>query len=426
MSLESLAEKAPDYTRSDNHGEKLSKLKEILRLVTERPRTTAELAAVIGNSKTLLLKYLDELAQINYIERIESSYYWRRVGHVYNYDFNTADISTIPRIAFRDIPIIKPWYLYAKGNPTKEQYVNTFQAICYGELAETFTINPMNWQHPQDTDRLYQAYKAKFGHEYPKHVIEALKAFLSYCKKVVFTNSDNSISFYGLRAQQSEGKYRYVKLTPQELAYSIAWLNDDRGKTAAQKAGLELDRLKAHFAYALEGFPRPSSCLTIEIDRIEKHRDKDNGLFLLWQQPETKQGKEYSKFMLEPTLVSWAVDWLEKRRALNHRYLFVDDNDFQTGKHKTQALTPYREPVGTVYKRLFIDLNKSGYFLQDTLYALRHCGVHVWLERTGYNYDWIAEMGWESTTTLRKFYGGLTANRIRDFIQSGRLVTAKA
>jgi hypothetical protein len=39
----------------------------------------------------------------------------------------------------------------------------------------------------------------------------------------------------------------------------------------------------------------------------------------------------------------------------------------------------------------------------------------------------IAEMGWESTATLRKFYGGMSANKLRDFILNGRLalVTAK-
>jgi integrase len=45
------------------------------------------------------------------------------------------------------------------------------------------------------------------------------------------------------------------------------------------------------------------------------------------------------------------------------------------------------------------------YFYKRPSYALRHCGAHLWLMRTGYNYDAVASMGWEDINTLRLYYG---------------------
>ncbi len=45
------------------------------------------------------------------------------------------------------------------------------------------------------------------------------------------------------------------------------------------------------------------------------------------------------------------------------------------------------------------------YFYKRAMYARRHCGAHLWLVRTGYNYDAVASMGWEDINTLRLFYG---------------------
>ena len=419
MSLEQLASQAPEHTRADNPAEKLAKMQKILVLLTKRPCTTLELAAAIKSSKTLTLQYLKEMRSMQLIQPVQKSFYWQRVNHVYNFDYNSLDIADIPKVMFREIPIIKPWFTYSVGNRKKMQYVSTFEAMCYGEVADNFKINPMHWKHPETTELFYQKFKEQYGKDYPDHVTKALKAFLGYCLRVSFNTYDKSLEFFGLKSKPAEGKYRYVKLTTEEITQVIRWLDSDRGKDAAAKAGLEYDRLKGHFAYSFEGFPRPSRCLTIETDRVQKFQGSDDNMILHWQQPETKQAKEYSKFMLDNTLVSWAVGWLEKRRQLNYRYLFQDDNDYVIRKDDTLELAPTREPYTRAYKLLFSDLGKSGYFMTDTLYSLRHCGVHLWLERSGYNYDLVAEMGWENVNNLRKFYGGMSSSSILQFILKG-------
>lgn len=419
MSLEQLASQAPEHTRADNPAEKLAKMQKIIALLTERPCTTLELAAAIKSSKTLTLQYLGQIQAMKLIERIEKSFYWKKANHIYAFDLNSLDITAIPHVMFREIPIIKPWFNYSKGSSARLQYVNTFEAICYGEVADNFKINPVKWQHPQTTELFYQKYKEENGTEYPDYITKALRAFLAFCLRIQFNAYDKTLALYGLKTKTAEGKYRFVKFTDDELSTIINWLGSEKGKDIAAKSNLEYDRFKAHFAFALEGFPRPSPCFVIETEKVQKYQDGGGNLILNWAQYETKTNKHYAKFMLNNTLVSWAVQWLEKRRQLNYRYLFVDDDTYELKPNSTLELAPTRRPFIEAYKALFSELGKTGYFLQDTLYVLRHCGVHLWLERTGYNYDWIAEMGWEDVQTLHKYYGGMSSNSILQFILKG-------
>lgn len=414
MSLQS------QYTRADSPDEKLAKMQKMLSLLEQRPHTTIELANAIKNSRTLAGRYLDEMAAAEVIERMASnSYYWQKKGHTYAYDLENAVITSIPAMMFTEIPLIKPWYNYAKGNTKREQYISTFKAICYGEVAEKFTINPSKWQHPVTTDQFYQAYKEQYGREYQEHIQKALRAFLMYCLKVPLIAGDRRQAFFGLLSSEAPAKYGHIKLTKKELDAAISWLESDQAAQTAKQNGITHDYLKGHFAYALEGFPRPSRCLTIEVDRIMRYRDVDNNLILHWTQPETKQNSTFPKFMQDQRLVKWAIGWLDKRRELNYRYLFVDDNNYQIEQGDSQKLAPIRSMPASCYKEMFKALGKDGYFLQDTLYSLRHCGVHLWLERTGYNYDWIVQMGWDNANTLRKYYGVMGSGAMLQFILQG-------
>lgn len=416
MSIEALAQNQPEFTRSDSSEEKLEKMRLILAQLTESPATTAELADLIGNGKTLSARYLEEMKEAGIIEKVSNTAYWKKKEHSYSIDLTSTDIDKIPWIFFREISIIKPWFAYAIGKESMMTNIRTFQNICYGQTVKNFKINPSYWEHPKTTEYFYMLYKEQYGVEFNESIVKALRAFLSYCLKTSLQKGYQTRAL-GLSAQSDEGKYSHIKLTTDELSIVKNWLKNE-GKEASISQGIEHDRLLAHFAFSFEGFPRPSRILTIETERIERHKNNQNETVLHWMQLETKQGKYWPKFMLDPELVEWSTQWLDRRRSLNYRYLFLNDNQYIAKSYDSQKLKKEREPFTQIYRQMFKDIGKKeDYYFDDTLYTLRHCGVHLWVRRLGFaGLVLIAKMGWDSMDTLLKHYTSIQPSDIEQAI----------
>lgn len=419
-----MALKAPTpYTRADSVEEVQRKQALMIQSLEKRPMTTPQLAGVIGNSENLALRYLKDIEETGLIERIPNSYYWRRKDWHYEVDLINGQIGQIARVFFRDIPVIQPWFRWAIGKENAMRLVGIFENICYGDVVKAFKINPSKWEHPSTTRLFYDAYKDQYKAEPKESVVKALRAFLSICLHINIQRGNSMENkMMGLQVEAPKGQYAYIKMSEAELEKALTWLSGPESKEIIESAGLLQDKVQAHFAYALEGFPRPSRVLTVEVDRVEKYRDSGNNLVLHWMQIETKQNKYYPKFMKHPQLVKWAESWLERRRTLNYRYLFIDNNSYQIKKNDSNELQSEREPLVAIYKKMFEFIGKKeAYFYSDTLYALRHCGVHLWLSRTGYNYDMVGWMGWANTQTLKEFYGGLGNKDLLRFVLNGAL-----
>lgn len=112
---------------------------------------------------------------------------------------------------------------------------------------------------------------------------------------------------------------------------------------------------------------------------------------------ETKTGVEYPKEIRNPLAVSVVKEWLAERQAEHREEMF--GNKGESFKVYQKRMVPILQ-----FGYKMIGLTHE-YFFMRPLYALRHCGAHLWLRRTNYNYNAVASMGWEDINTLRQFYG---------------------
>lgn len=128
----------------------------------------------------------------------------------------------------------------------------------------------------------------------------------------------------------------------------------------------------------------------ITIDRLEIETIEGKGY-------ETKTGVEYPKEIRNPLAVAVSKAWIAKRQNEHREEMF--GNKGESFKDYQKRMVPILQ-----YGYKMIGLTHEYFFLRP-LYALRHCGAHLWLRRTNYNYNAVASMGWEDINTLRQFYG---------------------
>lgn len=113
---------------------------------------------------------------------------------------------------------------------------------------------------------------------------------------------------------------------------------------------------------------------------------------------ESKTNVTWPKEIRNPLAVSTVKKWFANRMgSSNGKRIFGNGGEsfYQFGKRINVALKEGYRAIGLIHP----------YFYKQPSYALRHCGAHLWLTRTGYNYDAVASMGWEEINTLKLFYG---------------------
>lgn len=389
------------------------RLMEIFQILKEQPITTADIAERLELSPDAIMPYLNLLLRLDQIEPIKGSYYYRLTN--YKYDVFPLDAREIFEPLFLELPLIKDWVSLARKNQWQRQLIKDFWRICTGRVVDKFTILPGFWKFPETPTEFLDAYQEQYDSHPPKNITKAIAAFLSLCLKV----TPQQIAILHLNyGNGQDGQYRFIKLSAEELQKAKDWLKTEGVKLV--KEPLQKDELLAHFAFQLETFGRPSRVLTIETDRVEKvvNSEYENpslaGYHIELTMFETKQNTRFKKMIFDPELYQWAAAYLDKRKALHYRYLFLDDNGYVPMSYDTHRLSSYREAFAAIYKEMFKALGKTEpYFYTDTLYSLRHCGVQLWFDRLGTNnLSLISDMGWSDERTLRQYYLGINGREI--------------
>lgn len=122
---------------------------------------------------------------------------------------------------------------------------------------------------------------------------------------------------------------------------------------------------------------------------------------------ESKTNRTWKKFVYNKKAVAVLKQWLATRKG-KKKWFGNDNEEFpQFAKRINAMLKEGYEAIGATNK----------YFYERPSYALRHCGAHLWLRRTGYNYGAVAKMGWEDISTLRTWYGDFDTTQLEDELQ---------
>lgn len=127
---------------------------------------------------------------------------------------------------------------------------------------------------------------------------------------------------------------------------------------------------------------------------------------------ENKTDSDFDKYILDPDFVEPLEKFYNIRKSQRKKYLFQEDNDTKFTFETYDTIV--RQEVGKdnkFFKKILVAIGfvKSDFGLYFRAnYGFRHFGLQMWLLATDYNYDLVAEMSHEDTTTLKKWYGKRT------------------
>ena len=85
--------------------------------------------------------------------------------------------------------------------------------------------------------------------------------------------------------------------------------------------------------------------------------------------------------------------------------------DLHPTKDQQKAAKEIGENLRAVYQQVGGNLGKS-YYSKKPFHSLRHIAAQVWLDKSDYDYGFVAELlGWTTIDELKTSYGGISGER---------------
>jgi hypothetical protein len=397
----------------------------IYELIASSPKKPRQLQAETGFSAMQVWRYTGQLLKEGKIEKDGHFFKKKGLGEL---QVKLKKIDGLTKESFSKIRVIQPLIESMKRPDLRSTFAQTnyaqLRSICIGITVPSFKCHPKNWHHPETTIAFRDEYfKRKNTNRLPRHIRIAIRAFYQLCLNHPLTEME--AAQLGIGGGNDEvGKHADCKFYGNEF--------EDLINHFLRKNDLEL---AAYVAFATETFGRPErvwQALIHDFSPVKERKtrtkaswDSDwsyderliadrkiqvelNPLFkekLTFEDVELEvfEGKLYEsktnvtwpKEIRNPLAVSTIKSWLQTRAGID-RIFGNDDESFNL----------FSRRINKTLKETYREIGLSHpYFSIRPSYALRHCGAHLWLLRTGYNYDVVASMGWEDINTLRLFYG---------------------
>lgn len=395
----------------------------IYEIIAASPKTPKQLQQETGFSAMHVWRYANQLLKEGKIEKDGHIYKKKGLG---NYQVRLEKVNQLTKEGFANISIIRPFIENMKRPDLISGYAAQayamFRGICLGKIVPTFKCHPEDW-HARDTTIAFrdEYFRYKNVSRLPLHVRRSLRIFYQLCLKYPLTEME--ALQLGIDGSKDEaGKYadckfsggefedlmkHYLEKNDLELAAYVAFATETFGRpervfqagkhdfhlvrerVTRTKASWDADwsydeRLIADRRMQLELFPTLKEKLVIESFELEIFEGKLH---------ESKTNVTWPKEIRNPLAVSTAKRW------------FADRSDKIFGS-KGESFGKFADRINIALKEGYRAIGLAHpYFYKRPSYALRHCGAHLWLVRTGYNYDAVASMGWEDINTLRLYYG---------------------
>lgn len=398
----------------------------IFELVAAAPRTPKQLQSETGFSAMHVWRYTKQLLQEGKIEK--DGHILKKKG-LSNLEVRLERINELNKESFAKIPFIHTLIENMKRPGLKSGHASacysTFRSICLGKVVSTFKCHPEDWHAHETTITFRNEYfKARNTERLPQHIRRGIRAFYQLCLK--YPLSEMEALQLGIDGGKGEiGKYAdcrfsstdefealieyYLRSNNLELAAYVAFATETFGrpervfqasreefrfvKERVQRTRATWDsdwsfdpRLIADRRMQMELYPALRDRIAIETLDLE---------ILEGKMHESKTNVTWPKEIRNPLAVSVIKGWLATFEDRNKIFGTANESFSQFAGRINSALRVGYRAVGLTHP----------YFSKRPSYALRHCGAHLWLVRTGYNYDAVASMGWEDINTLRLFYG---------------------
>jgi hypothetical protein len=406
----------------------------LYELIAASPKTPKQLQQETGFSAMHVWRYTKQLVQEDRIEKD---------GHIYkkkglaDFQVRLHRVSELSKESFSQIAIIQPLIENIKrpdltSGDAQSNYTQ-LRSICLGRVVPSFKCHPEDW-HPHETTIAFrdEYFRYKNASRLPAHIRRTLRAFYQLCLKYPLTKMETlQLGIDG--GIDDAGKYADCKFSGSQFEELINYfLNKD---------DLEL---AAYISFATETFGRPERVFEAKASDFVLTKERITRTKATWDEDwifdsrlvndrrmqlelypmlkervtietielevfggklyESKTNITWPKEIRNPLAVSTVKKWISNSKTGgstgnnngNKRIFGHEGESFSRfNKHINAALREGYSTIGLIHP----------YFYIRPSYALRHCGAHLWLVRTGYNYDAVASMGWEEINTLRMFYG---------------------
>lgn len=410
---------------------------QIIALLQQRPHTPTELAEHFHQTRESFSRnYLYPLRNDGIIVKVEGSNYYQLAKQKNNY--KTIKKSLESESAIFQTELFKNWV--RKNHAKKESaYQKRFATLCLGIKNKNFKIHPdnitrENWREivrnmviAMNEVRTYPL--SQYG-ELNYSDRQTIRHGIKYGLGIEISE-DEGIELE-ISGRKDDPKTARLHITPEQI---------EQGKKLLKKSNVELEwYLK--FGVKTWSFVRPSTIYLIELEKMEffdqvvEYVEGADGEKITddkviqyakfrkdtvysytrrvchFEVHENKNSKDYDKYILDPDFVEPLEKFYNKRVSQRKKYLFWDDNNtkfiFET-YNEILKTTVHKD--NNYFKKILsnIGFNQSDfgtYFRAN--YGFRHFGIQMWLIATDYNYDLVAEMSHEDTSTLKKWYGKRT------------------
>jgi hypothetical protein len=397
----------------------------IYELIVESPKTTKHLQSETGFSGMHVWRYTRELLKEDLIEK--DGHFFKKKG-LGDLQLKLKKVDELTKESFSKIRFIQPLIENMRRPDLRSRFAQMiyagFRSICMGITVPSFKCHPKDWHHPETTIAFRDEYfRYKNTDRLPHHTRCVLRAFYQLCLNHPLTEME--ASQLGMDGGYDEaGKHADCKFYGSEFEDLISHF--------LKKDDLEM---VAYVAFATETFGRPERVFQAHISDFKLVKERRIRSKATWDPDwsydeklivdrrmqleltpglkdkiviedveleifegklyESKTNVTWTKEIRNPLAVSIVKKWLATR--VGRSKIFGNDEE---------SFNSFSRRVNRILKAAYKAMGFSHpYFYIRPSYALRHCGAHLWLVRTGYNYDAVASMGWEDINTLRIFYG---------------------
>lgn len=441
----------------------------ISALISAGPKTPGDLLEKLGGSDETIRLYCKELEAEGKIEKegqywkkkaaeIKEEIRQRKITKITEDDFNK-----IPILA----PFVQHATRQDLGNGEGDDGdLKHFRNICTGKVVKSFKCHPEDWVFPDTITQFRDAYFAeRKTNRISSHTRQTLRYFVELCLNHKLSETENAMlgidggkdnaGAYADCMFKDDNEFETLmkflerqgdNLTANVMQYLDTLRAQTTDKSKRRTLIVKLARLKkahpttgfeaaAYVAFGTETFFRPAtrfkaipSNFRTEIETIiraksewdtewtyDEARVRDLRMFKATNPAleskitvdtfkieviqgkgfESKTGVEYPKEIRNPMAVDLVKRWIATRTDKKTMFGYPDETPDKFEARMIPVLEYAYRSLGLTHQ----------YFYMKSLYALRHCGAHLWLRRTGYNYNAVASMGWEDINTLRQFYG---------------------
>ena len=403
----------------------------IIKLLNNKPMGATELGYFLGKCRETVHRYLRPMLKKNMIEKIPGTGKYQKKGQGFTARYLALLIST--KHEFNQCHTIQKWLRHVRKTKSGLNDVNSFRRLCLGKWTPDFRINPDTWIHPETTETCIDVLLNHFGRtELSQGHRAIIRHFLMFglglnisaegAKSIGIGGHKDFVGKYASVSFQN-GQYEKAKLYLQEnysqkdlilfgvkfwtffrpsIVYTIKTsqlLFYDRELEYIQINGQNL--VRAYFLNGKRVSTNPDlDSISSDVYTITRKTQRICHIPDLF---EYKTKTSYPKFIFDEKIVRKLESYANHLRKNNFEYIFWDDNVKFTFENYTDIVEHHVGMFNKILKDVFYNIGCVWeVFEHRANYELRHVGVQHWLEITKYNFDLVAEMGWEDMSTLRQ------------------------